>query len=732
LDEQAILDDLLEGGRVAEKLGSYEERASQLALLSLIIKGFNEGGIVAAEAGTGVGKSFAYLLPAVHFVLAEKRRDVRERVVISTATINLQQQLFDKDIPFVLSALGEQLKAVLVKGRGHYLCLRRLRDALREAESVQAALFEENERGVLQHIAEWAEKTKTGSKTELPFSGLYTVWPRVCSESDSCMGKKCPERMRCFVQSLRREAAQADMLVVNHHLLFADIAARADGDLNKGNFVLPPYSRVIIDEAHNIESAATSFFTARFSSRGLLRTIGQLYRKRRNIERGLLIHAAALLNIPDTASYETAATKVREAVEEVSGAALEVCGGESAFRITAEKRAVVRARLVPSFVTLKNALNDFAKIADDIVRRLGMPEATESEETETKDTESEDTEAGTQADERVSLAWEIASQLRRVHEVADICGAYITWEEEAGSGVDSVLWVEKRASHGTLDRWAVFNITPLEIASRLKNALWDKAETAILVSATLTVAGTFHYFFHQSGLDLCGADQPIISGAFPSPFPYRQTALLIVPDDAPLPNDADYRAFVDETVEKLCEVSGGRALILFTSYESMNSAYAYAEPILDDLSIACYRQGEDDRARLLETFKNEKTSVLFATDSFWEGIDAPGETLSLLVIARLPFRMPGDPVFEARCEAIEQSGGNAFMQLSIPEAVMKFRQGFGRLIRGSRDRGVVAVLDGRLIRKYYGRLFLQSLPETKTCFAPSAEIIRAAETFFFP
>jgi ATP-dependent DNA helicase DinG len=732
LDEQAILDDLLEGGRVAKKLGSYEERASQLALLSLIIRGFNEGSIVVAEAGTGVGKSFAYLLPAVHFVLAEKRRDVRERVVISTATINLQQQLFDKDIPFVLSALGEKLKAVLVKGRGNYLCLRRLRDALRDAASMQAALFEENERGVLQHIAEWAEKTKTGSKTELPFSGLYTVWPRVCSESDSCMGKKCPERTRCFVQILRREAAQADMLVVNHHLLFADIAARADGNLNEGNFVLPPYSRVIIDEAHNIESAATSFFTAQFSSRGLLRTIGQLYRKRMNIERGLLIRAADLLNILDTARFDTAATKVREAVEDVSSAAIELSGGESAFRITAEKWVIVRARLVPPFVTLKNALNDFAKTAGDIAQRLGMPE--ETEDTEMKETDIEDMEADVLVDERTSLAWEISSQLRRVHEVEDICGAYITWEEQAGGGDfgDSVLWVEKRASHGTLDRWAVFNITPLEIASRLKNALWDKAETAVLVSATLTVAGTFQYFFRQNGLDLCGEGLPILSGSFPSPFPYKQTTLLAIPDDAPLPNDADYRAFVDKTVEKLCEVSGGRALILFTSYESMNSAYAYAEPLLDDLDIACYRQGDDDRARLLETFKNEKTSVLFATDSFWEGIDAPGETLSLLVIARLPFRMPGDPVFEARCEAIEQSGGNAFMQLSIPEAVMKFRQGFGRLIRGARDRGVVAVLDGRLIRKYYGRLFLQSLPETKTCFAPSAEIIRAAETFFFP
>jgi ATP-dependent DNA helicase DinG len=265
----------------------------------------------------------------------------------------------------------------------------------------------------------------------------------------------------------------------------------------------------------------------------------------------------------------------------------------------------------------------------------------------------------------------------------------------------------------------------------LKNALWEKAETAILVSATLTVAQNFQFFFHQSGLDLCD-EKTILSGSFPSPFPYQQTVLLAVPTDAPLPTDAGYRAFVDETVAKLCEVSGGRALALFTSYESMRSAFSRAQPLLDNLEITCYKQGDDDRARLLEAFKEEKTSVLFATDSFWEGVDAPGETLSLLVIARLPFKMPGDPVFEARCEAVEQNGGNAFMQLSIPEAVMKFRQGFGRLIRNTHDRGVVAVLDGRLLRKQYGRSFLQSLPETKTCFAPAETILQTAETFFFP
>jgi ATP-dependent DNA helicase DinG len=715
LDRQAVLDDLLEGGRIAKKLGNYEERKSQFELLSLIIAGFNENAIVAAEAGTGVGKSFAYLLPAVHFILSEKQRDVRERVVVSTATINLQQQLFDKDIPLVLAAMEAPLKVVLVKGRGNYVCLRRLYDALREAEDAGAALFGEDELTILRNIAEWAEKTATGSKTELPFTRLYTVWPRVCSESDSCMGKKCPQRGRCFVQELRREAAAADILVVNHHLLFADIAAREGGDLDDGSFVLPPYKRVIIDEAHNMEHAATSFFSEQFSHLGLARTVGQLYRNRHGMERGLLVQAAGIVDIPSMGSYETAARKVREASAEVSEAAAELCGGENAFRITAQKGAVVRARLVPPFITLMKALRDLGAIVTDILKKLQI----KMEET------------GEPGGEMASLAWELAAYQSRIYAIQNICGAYIAWEDADGS----ILWIEKRwmekkRSKGGADGVA-FNVTPLEIAERLKNALWEKAETAILVSATLTTAESFQFFFQQCGLDLCD-DKTILSGLFPSPFPYQKAVLLAVPSDAPLPNEPAYPAFVDQMTERLCEVSGGRALALFTSYESMKSAFAYAEPLLDDLDIACYKQGDDDRARLLETFKSEKTSVLFATDSFWEGIDAPGETLSLLIIARLPFKMPGDPIFEARCEAVEQSGGDAFMRLSIPEAVTKFRQGFGRLIRNGKDRGVVAVLDSRLLHKHYGRIFLRSLPETKVCFAPAAVVLKTAESFFFP
>ena len=337
VDAEKITGLLLPGGRIAEKLKQFEERSSQLDLISLIVRGFNENALVAAEAGTGVGKSFAYLLPAVFFVMAEQEREGREdsaesgaqedtgqkkRVVISTAAINLQHQLFEKDIPFVLAALGVSLKAAMVKGRGNYLCHRRLSDAIGDA-----AFFAESERVVLQKIADWSKETKTGEKSELPVEWLTGVWPQVASETDSCMGKRCPFRGRCFVLAARKEAYAADILVVNHHVLFADLAAREEQALNDGAYVLPPYSRVIIDEAHNIENAATSFFSEQFSHPALLRTVNRLYRYRRGISQGLLARAAAVLDLKDMTQFDRDADNLRSASERLSKTAVAICAG---------------------------------------------------------------------------------------------------------------------------------------------------------------------------------------------------------------------------------------------------------------------------------------------------------------------------------------------------------------------------------------------------------------------
>ncbi|GHV69960.1 ATP-dependent DNA helicase DinG [Spirochaetia bacterium] len=717
LEADAITAALEEGGAVARRLPSYEKRDAQLDLMRLIIRSFNEDAIAAAEAGTGVGKSFAYLLPALGFALLND-----ERIVLSTATITLQQQLFEKDIPLVQAALpgifpgagkgGKELKAVLMKGRGNYLCRRRLTDQLRDP----AQELEEEENNALLAIQSWAETTSTGSRSDLAFLPPETVWSRVCSEADLCMGMRCPERERCFVLALRREAADARIIVVNHHLLFADLAARHEGAGYDNTVVLPPYNRVIIDEAHTVESSATSFFSRDFSRPGLFRQLGRLYRRRRGLAQGLLPRLSALVDGggPDRLdALAMAVEKIRDTAESTDQAGLELCGREGVFRLTAGREEPFRMALAPQLITLKKQITALGTLAADMLEKVPEKEA-----------------SGGPLEQAV---WEIKSILRRLDNIAGTCADFIEFKERPAE----VMWMERHGGNNGNNPWVSFTVTPLEVAPSLKEALFDVNKTVICVSATLTVADSFAFWASRSGFsrelqydDGSGDDRKKLMGRFPSPFPYAQSVLLAAPQDAPLPEEARYRSFVDDAVARLVESSGGSALVLFTSYEALRSAYAAARPILEAQGIKCLKQGDDDRHRLLQLFLEDQSSVLFATDSFWEGVDAPGDTLRLVILCRLPFKTPNDPVFEARCEALEKQGGRAFMELSLPEAVMKFKQGFGRLMRRSSDHGVVAVLDGRILRKRYGEFFIRSLPETKTCFAEFSDVLRRAEDFF--
>jgi ATP-dependent DNA helicase DinG len=710
LDPDAICAALEEGGSIAGRLDSWEPRKSQLDLMRLVIRGFNEDAVVAAEAGTGVGKSFAYLLPAVHYALAND-----ERIVISTATINLQQQLFEKDIPLVALSSERKIKAVLMKGRGNYLCLRRLEDAMREPELGE----EYNEE--LRRVALWAETAKNGGRSDLSFVPAGEVWSRVCSEADLCMGMRCPLRERCFVLSLRKEAADARILVVNHHLLFADLAARREGAGYEGTVVLPPYTRVVIDEAHTIEDAATSFFSKEFSRPGIFRLLGRLYRRRRANQRGLLVRLLSVANrdpsndrLDETASL---IEKARAAADSLDEAGLLLCGGEEngqaalwagspgAFRLTPAREEAFRS-LFPHFASLRKHIDALG----DMIRLL-LEECGEQDELE-------------------SCVWEIKTALRRLEEAGGICSSFIAYREKPGE----VMWMEPRRGRGgsgedSGNPWVTYTITPVDVAPALEEALFRPNKSVICTSATLAVGGgSFDYWAGRSGLSLAG-NRKFFSGCFPSPFPYHVSTLLAVPSDAPLPEEPGYQDFVDRAVTRLAAASGGSALVLFTSYQSLQSACGAASPELREMGIRCLKQGDDDRSRLLANFLEDRTSVLFATDSFWQGVDAPGDTLRLVILCRLPFRTPSDPVFEARREALEKKGKSAFMELSLPESVMKFKQGFGRLMRRSSDRGVVAVLDGRIIKKRYGEFFIRSLPETKKCFGEFESVLRKTESF---
>ena len=695
LDQEYITSALREGGQVSQRLSPYEVREAQIELMELIIRAFNENALAAAEAGTGVGKSFAYLLPAIHCALI-----LNERIVISTATINLQQQLYEKDIPFVINALDVKIKAVLMKGRGNYLCIRRLQEALAEPG------LDDSENEELKNIAAWAETSATGSRSELPFVPANATWSNICSEADLCPHQHCPDYERCYVQKMRKDAATANIIVVNHHLLFADLAARYRGAGYENAVILPPFSRLIVDEAHSIESAATSFYSREFSRPGLLRQLNRLFYKKRRRRLGLLVRMEALL--PVEVKIEKAADaleKIKRSAAELDEHAQELCAMEGVFRLSPDINAAnTEGSLFPLLKDLAKKLLAFVKVGRNLLEQI--PEKLRDNPT----------------------VWETKALLGRFDDIAGICQAFQKYRDKP----NEVMWMEKRQSSGGRLRepYVVWTQTPVEIAENLKESLFEPNKTVICVSATLTVSGSFDYWSRRCGFNLL-SDRIVRTGCFPSPFPYTRSVLLASPVDAPMPDEAEYQEFINQAIADLAASSGGSALILFTSYQSLQSAFLAAQPHLQNMGIRCLKQGDDDRARLLQQFLNDETSVLFATDSFWEGIDAPGDTLRLVIICRLPFRTPNNPVFEARREALEKKGGNPFMELSLPEAVMKFKQGFGRLMRRSCDHGAVVVLDRRLIHKQYGVIFQRSLPETKTLYAELKTIMREMENFLF-
>jgi ATP-dependent DNA helicase DinG len=702
IDPQIIIDSLCEGGEIAKRLSYYEPRQAQLDLLSLIIRGFNEDSFVMAEAGTGVGKSFAYLLPAMHFALANK-----EKVVISTATITLQQQLFEKDIPFVASSMGEncasKIKSVIMKGRGNYLCLRRMNDVLGEPP-----LFD-FDREEINRIAKWSQSTKTGGRNELTFKSTETVWASVCSESDLCLGNYCPWREQCFILALRREANNANIIVVNHHLLFADLAARYQGAGYENSVVLPPFNRLIIDEAHTIENAATSFFSDEFARTGIFRQLGRLYYKRRANMRGLLVKLCAMLppNEDILDNMAESIKKIRSSAEDLDDAALQICGMEGIYRLSpAIDENFLKKSLFPQFKTLKKNILNLTNMIKDITENLDDEKAADT------------------------AVWEIRSIVRRLENITEICDSFCKYKKHE----NDILWIEKIHGLKNHDKesgsWATFTKTPLDMAPILKDSIFSPNKSVICVSATLAINDDFSYWANQCGITSTDK-RPLLSGCFSSPFPYSSAVLLASCQDAPLPDEESYQNFVNDAVYRLTSIAGGSALVLFTSYQSLNSAHNACKNGLESLGIRCLKQGEDDRTRLLQSFISDESSCLFATDSFWEGVDAPGETLRLVIICRLPFRTPGDPVFEARREAVQKRGGNPFMELSLPQAVMKFKQGFGRLMRRSADKGVVVVLDSRFLRKNYGQLFKNSLPETKISFCSLNNVLKDMENFLY-
>jgi len=714
IPEEEVTSFFSDGGALSGVMDGYESRPGQAQMALDVTRAFNNGKVACLEAGTGVGKSMAYLVPSLLWALGNK-----ERVVISTNTINLQEQLIGKDIPLLGRATKAPFKAALVKGRGNYLCMRKLAIALTEGEF----MFEPGEKAGIEAIRGWADKTKEGSLSDLNFVPGDELWDKLHSESDTCTRVNCPYFTRCFFFRARREAAAADLLVVNHHILLADIALRSEpGSPDTG--ILPGYSRLIVDEGHNLEDGATSYFGSRVSRLGLLKTLGRLH-SRRERERGVLPYLQSQLapgkkgrRTPETVEQwrslisgsilvekESASARINEAFDMLYSFAQTASSSGDDIKM----RLKDTVRLSPGWSDVDES---FARACQEIGRLVRSLESLRKGIAEID-----------------GLKESLADPLIEMKALAERLDGYRTALEALLRGDDDglVKWVEAPGRKGG----RVISIcgSPLDVAAEMKTRVYDRLKTVVITSATLTVKRRFDFIMKRVGLDLVEGDR-VVTGIFPSPFDYQRQVLIGIPTDIPEPTAQNYVGALGPLVLDSLLASSGRAFVLFTSYRTLNQVYKELQPKMEHAGISCMKQGELPRHQLVREFKRRPSAALFATDSFWEGVDVMGEALSNVIITKLPFSVPDDPVVEARQEEIARRGGNAFMEYVVPQAVIKFRQGFGRLIRSKSDRGSIMVFDKRVVEKNYGREFLGSLPEGRVVTGPWKVTLERVREFF--
>lgn len=695
LDSEETAVYLSKSGNLAKISPNFEERPSQIELVKKISQAFNDESVGVFEAGTGVGKSFAYLVPSMLWALENK-----ERVVISTGTINLQQQLSEKDIPLAEKIIGKKIKSILVKGRQNYVCLRRLSEVGSERD-----LFND-ETEIFDKISSWAKESKTGSKSDLSFMPPENLWQRVNSEADACMGMRCKFREKCFVMKVRKEAADANILVVNHHMFFADIESRMNGAGYDDTAVLPPYKRIVFDEAHGIEDAATSFFSNALNRFRILKQLNLLCRQRKSSITGYIFTLSALSKIEDKSDV------VRNEIDEVKSAISKL---EDETQFVLENEFSLRL-----FSGTSHRFSGIIENIKKLQQHLGMVTGLVREIIEGIDKDDLDN----------SAIYESKAVLRRLETSVSLCQNFIAWEEHP----ESVFWIQAKRLPPAIAKnfdnpfYYEFVETPLDIAPMMNKGVFEPMKSVVCTSATISISETFDFWKKRVGISFVEKER-VKSGEFKSPFPYEKNMIFAVPSDIPFPDNESFQVCIEDAIVRMIERAGGKTLVLFTAYDSLRHACDTARTRLRSLGINVLKQGDDDRFRLLSLFKEDVSSVLFATDSFWEGVDVPGEALSLVIIVKLPFGVPSDPVFAARSEQIAKKGGFPFMELSVPQAVIKFRQGFGRLIRRGDDRGAVVALDRRIIEKSYGKMFSTSVPKTEIVYRPMAEVLDKIEEY---
>lgn len=625
-------------GLIARAHPDYEYRPGQIQMAEAVLRAFEKKRHLIVEAGTGTGKTLAYLVPAIALAASRKCR-----VIISTGTKNLQEQLMEKDVPFLQQFLPKKFTAAYMKGRGNYACLQKIKRA--ETMPILDGL---EEMDYFDEVRQWARESQTGDRAELTELPEYlSFWRHIDARSETCLGQKCPEYDPCFITRMRQRATDADIVIVNHHLFFADLALRG-GQYGQ---VLPDYSVVVFDEAHLIEDVAAEYFGAQVSSYQL----EDLVRDLSNL---------AITNVDANRELTKIAGRVTRFADNFWMGFRNGRGEEGRLPILpgtfARKRTDGEIEATPlgdAYLGLDGALGRMETTLDAMSEQ---PPETEN-------------------------------LVRRVRQVRFDLQFIV-----AGDDKHFVYWLERRG------RGMFLRASPIDVSGLLQDKLFEKVETVVMTSATMASAGNFSFIRERLGLG-DGADDLIA----PSTFDYESQAILYLPPRMPDPRAPEWAQSAAGEVIKLLQATEGRAFVLSTSFAGMNALY---ERVAREIDYPCFLQGTAAKAGLLEKFRETPNAVLFATSSFWQGVDVRGAQLSCVIIDKLPFAVPSDPVVAARQRFIDDQGGSSFYEYSVPQAIISLKQGLGRLIRSATDRGVLAVLDPRLRTKGYGRMFLESLP----------------------
>ncbi len=713
LDTEAVADDLGPTGTIAAAMRQYEDRPAQRDMARTIASLYNDDGVGLIEAGTGVGKSLGYLLPALRWAAMRK-----ERTVVSTNTINLQEQLVRKDLPFLADALaGEQpVRFALLKGWRNYLCLLRLE----QAKLIGPTLLDDPSNGI-DFISKWAATTKDGSMSELPYPPSPEVWDEVAAEPDLCIRNACPHYEKCFLFSARREALQADVVVVNHHLLMSDVAVRRAVGNWQDAAVIPAYNRLVIDEGHHLEDAAAAHLGASATRRGMQRLLSRLARtgSAGRAGRGLLAALEARLrarrdDMFSVASLELLERQILPAVDAVREKGAVVFDLLDAFLRESDQPVV---RLTDDFAAhpvwragLGAALSDFIAQSAVLTDTIGMIR--------------QRLEAETERDEQTAA---LVSELRGAGLRLEGLAAAVHGALEPGSDVHKrIRWVEARGREGNVGvTWV-----PLDLAPILRDHLFTKVKTAIITSATLSTDSRFDFLSRRLGLDQLSI--PPVMESFPSPFDFRNQAILAIPTDTPAPNvdpPGHFRA-VMRMIHDFTAASDGGIFVLFTSHRDVRQAAAELRGAGMAVERPLLVHGEESRDSLLTQFRESGRAVLLGTSSYWEGVDVAGHALRGLLIAKLPFRVPTEPITAAHCEAIAERGGDPFGEYMVPHAALRLKQGFGRLIRSGTDRGAIVIADPRVVTKGYGAALLRALPPARRILVNWNEAASQLRTFY--